>query len=83
MTDDLELMIYDSLIQQYGGFRELIEQNTIIEKLTSLSSELDKMVSKYKDNPNDVNYNMMIVLLITYQYWKQKKSFEFTTEVDF
>ena len=39
MTDDLELMIYDSLIQQYGGFRELIEQNTIIEKLTSLSSE--------------------------------------------
>ena len=49
---------------------------------------LGKANANYLDNPNHINYNMMLTAMLAYQYWMQKTTFgelydEFNAEVEF
>jgi len=82
--NDIEQMITDLLEQEYGTVHVPVDRECRHEKRIGSTNALGKANAHYLDNPNHINYNMMLTAMLAYQYWTQKKTIdEFISEADF
>ncbi len=74
--NDIEQTITDLLEQEYGTVHVPVDREYRHEKRIGSTNALGTASANYLDNPNHVNYNMMLTAMLAYQYWTQKTTFD-------
>jgi hypothetical protein len=73
--NEVEETILDLLEQEYGTVHVPVDTPFRHKKRLGATAALGKANANYLDNPNHINYNMMLTAMLAYQYWTQKTTF--------
>ena len=71
--NDIEQMITDLLEQEYDTVHVPVDREYRYEKRMGATNALGRANASYLDNPNHINYNMMLTAMLAYQYWTIKR----------
>lgn len=83
MYSDFENKVLESLFKEFGKVYESLEEEVVMKKAESASKLYELSVEKFRVNQSAHNYNMLVLGMITLQYWNQKKVRLFNITEDF
>lgn len=83
MYSDLESKIIESLREEFGKVYDSLEEEVVVNKAESARKLYELSVENFRTNQSARNYNMLILGMITLQYWNQKKARLFNITEDF
>tara|TARA_R100001086_G_scaffold68607_2_gene32490 strand:- start:3211 stop:3462 length:252 start_codon:yes stop_codon:yes gene_type:complete len=83
MYSDFENKVLESLRKEFGKVYESLEEEVVMSKAESARKLYELSVEKFRINQSAQNYNMLILGMITLQYWNQKKVRLFNITEDF
>jgi hypothetical protein len=83
MFSEYEDKIINALRKEFGAIYEENAEPIVMEKVRFSRELYEKAVDGFRINQSAQNYNMLILGMLTLQYWNQKKVRLFTTEEDF
>ena len=67
----------------YGETWEALDESVVQDKLDKCHELYDNNVILFKKNQSASNYNMLMVAMVSLQYWNQKKIKMFSLVEDF
>jgi hypothetical protein len=72
----MEEMICRMLKETYGSVNAGVDKNERDLELSNALGVIDGAFEMFKDNPSARHYNLLLVTMLTFQYWKQKAVLE-------
>jgi hypothetical protein len=80
----LEEITFNSLVEENGQTWESMEESLVTLKLTQSKKLFDIASNMFKCTPTAHNYNLLVISMMTLQYWNQKRINKvFTVEAEF
>ena len=83
MYSEFENRILDKLQKEFGKVYEELDEEVVMEKVRVARNLYELSVEKFRINQSAHNYNMLVLGMITLQYWNQKKVLMFNITEDF
>lgn len=83
MYSEFENRILDKLQKEFGKVYEELDEELVMEKVRVARNLYELSVEKFRINQSAHNYNMLVLGMITLQYWNQKKVRMFNITEDF
>tara|TARA_R110000824_G_scaffold75627_2_gene191811 strand:- start:2392 stop:2646 length:255 start_codon:yes stop_codon:yes gene_type:complete len=71
----LEEFVWDELVVLHGGVHISTTFFIKTNELENSQKYMSLAFSEFRNNSNADNYNLMIMAMIRFQYWTQKKTF--------
>jgi len=81
--NETEEKIFKILKVSYGETWEALDESVVQDKLDKCHELYDNNVILFKKNQSASNYNMLMVAMVSLQYWNQKKIKMFSLVEDF
>ena len=81
--NETEEKIFKILKVTYGETWEALDESVVQDKLDKCHELYDNNVILFKKNQSASNYNMLMVAMVSLQYWNQKKIKMFSLVEDF
>ena len=69
--------------KEFGKVYEELDEELVMEKVRVARNLYELSVEKFRINQSAHNYNMLVLGMITLQYWNQKKVRMFNITEDF
>ena len=80
----LEEITLNSLVKENGQTWHSMEEALVTLKLTQSKKLFDIASNMFKCTPSAHNYNLLVISMMTLQYWNQKRiNTVFTVEAEF
>lgn len=73
MFSEFEDKIINALRKEFGEFYEELDEVIVMDKVRTARQLYEKAVDDFRVNQSAQNYNMLILGMVTLQYWNQKK----------
>ena len=83
MYSEFENRILEKLQKEFGKVYEELDEEIVMEKVRVARNLYELSVEKFRINQSAHNYNMLVLGMITLQYWNQKKVRLFNITEDF
>lgn len=83
MFSEFEDKIINALKKEFGAIYEELDEVIIMDKVRIARQLYEKAVDDFRVNQSAQNYNMLILGMVTLQYWNQKKARLFSITEDF
>ncbi len=83
MYSEFENRILDKLQKEFGKVYEELDEEVVMEKVRVARNLYELSVEEFRINQSAHNYNMLVLGMITLQYWNQKKVRMFNITEDF
>ena len=83
MFSEFEDKIINSLRKEFGAIYEELDEVIVMDKVRTARQLYEKAVDDFRVNQSAQNYNMLILGMVTLQYWNQKKTRLFSITEDF
>lgn len=83
MFSEFENKVLDKLKKDFGSMHEAMEEEIIAEKVRIARNLYELAVEEFRVNQSANNYNMLILGMVSLQYWNQKRVRLFSTTEDF
>tara|TARA_R100000734_G_C3298733_1_gene89619 strand:- start:470 stop:721 length:252 start_codon:yes stop_codon:yes gene_type:complete len=83
MYSEFENKILEKLKKEFGKVHEALDEEMVMEKVRVARNLYELSVEEFRVNQSAHNYNMLILGMITLQYWNQKKVRLFNITEDF
>lgn len=73
MFSEFEDKIINALRKEFGELYEQLDEVIVMDKVRTARQLYEKAVDDFRVNQSAQNYNMLILGMVTLQYWNQKK----------
>lgn len=83
MFSEFEDKIINALKKEFGAIYEQLDEVIVMEKVRLARQLYEKAVDDFRVNQSAQNYNMLVLGMVTLQYWNQKKVRLFNITEDF
>ena len=83
MFSEFENKVLDKLKKEFGSMHDAMEEEIVTEKVRVARNLYELSVEEFRVNQSAHNYNMLILAMVSLQYWNQKKVRFFSTTEDF
>ena len=83
MYSEFENKILEKLKKEFGKVYEELDEKVVMEKVRVARNLYELSVEEFRINQSAHNYNMLVLGMITLQYWNQKKVRLFSITEDF
>ena len=83
MYSEFENRILEKLRKEFGKVHEALDEELVMEKVRVARNLYELSVEEFRINQSAHNYNMLVLGMITLQYWNQKKVRLFNITEDF
>ncbi len=83
MYSEFENKILEKLQKEFGKVYEELDEEVVMEKVRVARNLYELSVEEFRINQSAHNYNMLVLGMITLQYWNQKKVRMFNITEDF
>lgn len=83
MFSEFEDKIINALKKEFGAIYEELDEVIVMDKVRIARQLYEKAVDDFRVNQSAQNYNMLILGMVTLQYWNQKKARLFSITEDF
>ena len=83
MYSEFENKILDKLQKEFGKVHEALEEEMVMEKVRVARNLYELSVEEFRINQSAHNYNMLILGMVTLQYWNQRRVRLFNITEDF
>ena len=83
MFSDVENQILEKLKKEFGSIHESMDEEIVTEKVEIAKALYDQAIEDFRINQSAKNYNVLILAMVSLQYWNQKRTRFFSISEDF
>ncbi len=83
MYSDMENIVLEKLRKEFGSMHESMNEQDVTVKVENSKALYEQATDDYRLNQSAKNYNVLILAMISLQYWNQKRTRFFSVTEEF